>query len=75
MRKGIILLLLLLLFIRPVSAMAFNAPTVPESAEEYMPADTQTFAEGLWYVIKAAIAKQTLIHRYIRKEKPPNFLT
>lgn len=57
MRKGIILLLLLLLFIRPVSAMAFNAPTVPESAEEYMPADTQTFAEGLWYVIKAAIAK------------------
>lgn len=57
MRKGIILVILALLLVRPVSAMEFTAPTVPESAEEFMPAETESFAEGLWYVVKAAISK------------------
>ena len=57
MKKGIILIILLLLTIRPVSAMEFVAPEVPEEGEAYMPADTESFADGIWYVMKAAIAK------------------
>ncbi len=41
----------------PVRAMEFTAPNVPEGAEEYMPEDTESFTEGLWYIIKAAISK------------------
>ncbi len=51
-----IMMILLSLFITPVSAMEFTAPTVPESAHEYMPADTESFGEGLWYVIKVAVS-------------------
>ena len=51
------ILLLTVLLIRPAYAMEFTAPAVPEKAEEYMPADTQSFGEGLWYVIKAGISK------------------
>ena len=50
-------LLLAILLIRPVYAMEFTAPVVPEEAEEYMPADLQSFGEGLWYVIKTGISK------------------
>ena len=55
-----ILCICLILFILPimtVSATEATAPPVPEFAEEYMPEDTQSFAKGLWYVVKAGIYK------------------
>lgn len=54
--KKIILMFCLVIFLTvPVRAMEFDPPEVPESGEQYMPQDTQTFAEGLWYVIRSAI--------------------
>ena len=55
MRKIVILLFLITAFAMPVSAMEFTAPTAPDSALEYMPQDTESFADGLWYVIKSAL--------------------
>lgn len=55
MKKWIILLLLICCTLLPVSAMEFTAPTAPESAQPFMPEDRETFAEGLWYILKTAI--------------------
>lgn len=56
--KRIILLIFIVIFVAtPVSAMEFTAPEAPDSAQVYMPEDTQSFSEGLWYVIKMAISK------------------
>lgn len=57
MRKLILLIFIIASLVTPVCAMEFTAPEAPESAQEYMPEDTESFAEGLWYVIKSAIAK------------------
>lgn len=57
MRRIIFLILIAGLLITPVKAMEFTAPNVPEGAEEFMPEDTESFSEGLWYVIKTAISK------------------
>ena len=57
MRRIVLLILIAGFFIIPVKAMEFTAPNVPEGAEEYMPENTETFSEGLWYVIKTAISK------------------
>ena len=57
MKKGILFIVLLLFLIRPVSAMEFTAPVVPESGENYMPAQTESFAEGLWYVVEKAVSQ------------------
>lgn len=57
MRRIILLILITGTLIAPVRAMEFTAPKVPEGAEEYMPDDTESFSEGLWYVIKTAISK------------------
>ena len=57
MRKGIILLIILILTIIPVRAAEFTAPAVQGEANEFMPADTESFGEGLWYVIKSVTAK------------------
>lgn len=56
MKKCLLLLAFLMFFIYPVSAMEFTAPTVPESAEQYMPDSRETFAQGLWYILKSAIS-------------------
>lgn len=55
MRKIIIFLVLLMLF--NINVSAATLPTVPDDAEEYMPAETDDFGDGLWYVIKTAIGK------------------
>lgn len=57
MRKLVISVILISVMIIPVYAEEFTAPSAPESAQEYMPDTIQSFGEGLWYVIKAAIAK------------------
>lgn len=56
MRKWIIALLLLSFMAVPVSAMEFTAPTAPESAQPYMPQENESFAQGLWYILKTAIS-------------------
>ncbi len=57
MRRIILLVLIIASMVIPVSAMEFTAPMAPESAQEYMPEDNESFAEGLWYVIRSAISK------------------
>ena len=56
MRKLLLIGLLIALLAVPARAMEFTPPEVPESGEEYMPDETDSFGEGLWYVIKSAIA-------------------
>lgn len=56
MKKCLLILMLLAFLVYPVSAMEFTAPAVPESAEQYMPNSQETFAQGLWYIIKNAIS-------------------
>ncbi len=55
MRRWILLLFAALIFIMPICAEEFAPPSVPESGEKYMPDDTQSFGEGLWYVIRQAV--------------------
>ncbi len=54
MRKIVILLILISFMLVSVSAMDFSPPEVPDTGEMYMPEDTESFAEGLWYVIRSA---------------------
>lgn len=56
MKKLIILLLILPFMLISVSAMEFTAPEVPQIGEDKMPPSYDSFGEGLWYVIKAALA-------------------
>lgn len=57
MRKLILLACILLLLPVSVEAMEMTAPTVPQSGEQYMPEDTESFSDGLWYILKTAISK------------------
>jgi len=57
MRKLTILAILLCFLAVPVSAEEFTAPEAPQSAQEYMPEDTESFGEGVWYIFKTAIGK------------------
>ena len=52
---AVVILVFLLLFPIPVKAMEIEAPSVPYSAEEYMPDHTESFAEGVWYILKTAV--------------------
>ena len=56
MRKSLIFFIFLLLLIQPVFAVDITAPSAPESAQQYMPSNQETFADGLWYIVKSAIA-------------------
>lgn len=55
MRLIITFVTILLLLVVPVSAMDLTAPTAPESAEDFMPAETESFSDGLLIIIKEAI--------------------
>lgn len=57
MKRIIILLVFLSMLVMPVSAMDITAPTAPDSVVELMPAETESFAQGLWSVIRSALAK------------------
>lgn len=57
MKRILILIMWILVLLTPVSAMEFTAPNAPASAQEYMPADVDTFGDGLWHIIKTGIAK------------------
>ena len=56
MKRLICVFVLLTFCTMPVSAMEFTAPTAPDSAQMYMPEDTESFADGVWYIFKAAVA-------------------
>ena len=55
MKRFSIAILMLLLFILPVSALEYSAPNAPQEVQKYMPTDTESFADGLWFVIKSAL--------------------
>ena len=55
MRRLLIILAVIILFVQPVSAVDYTAPEAPESAQRYMPPDTQSFGDGLWFVVKNAL--------------------
>ena len=55
MRKLILLFILTFLIAVPVEAMDFQAPSAPESAMKYMPIETESFGDGLKFVIKSAM--------------------
>ena len=57
MRKILILIILTLLIIMPVRAMEFTAPTAPEEVEQMLPAETESFSEGLWKIFQDATKK------------------
>lgn len=49
-------ILLVFLLALPVDAVSFTAPTVPESGREFLSGEPETFGEGLWSILKEAIA-------------------
>ena len=55
MKKVVILFLLLMLLPMQVSALELSPPEAPITAQQYMPDDTDSFAEGLWYIVRQAI--------------------
>lgn len=55
MKRVLIIIILISMLIVPVSAMDFTAPVAPEEAQKLMPDETESFGEGLVYVIKSAI--------------------
>lgn len=57
MKKYILIVLLLVVTATPVSAEEITAPPAPDSAQSLMPAQSGSFGEDLWYVIKSAISK------------------
>lgn len=58
MKKLILIAILLFSMAVPVQASELTAPSAPSDAQELMPSDTESFGEGLWFVIKSAV--QTL---------------
>lgn len=56
MRKLIILAVILCLIPAKTFAMEFSAPQAPAAAEKYMPEETSSFGEDLWYVICSALS-------------------
>lgn len=50
------ILALILILTIPVAATDYTAPTVPGNVDGLMPAETETFGEGLWTVVKSAIS-------------------
>ena len=57
MRKILILLAFLVLLAVPVSATEYTAPTVSSEVEELMPAQTESFGQGLWKLLKNSVLK------------------
>lgn len=55
MKVIIKLLLILFLIAMPARATEFTAPTVPNSAEKYMPEHSNSFSDGIWDLVEEAI--------------------
>ena len=57
MRKLVMIALFISILVIPVRALDYTAPEVPGSAKELMPAQIETFGQGLWKVVSSAIGK------------------
>jgi stage III sporulation protein AE len=55
MKKLCIVLLAVIIMAVPASALDIEPPDVPDSGEYYMPPETESFGEGLWYVITMGV--------------------
>ncbi len=55
MKKLLFILITVWALVIPVSAAEFTPPAVPDSGLEYMPQDTESFADGLWFVIRSGL--------------------
>ena len=55
MRRLLCLIIFLILIAAPANAMEFNAPSAPEQALKYMPDETESFGDGLQFIIKSAM--------------------
>ncbi len=56
MKRIFVIVCLVLLFAVPVNAVEMEAPEVPDSGKDYMPKEPQSFAEGLWMIVKDSLA-------------------
>ncbi len=55
MKKLILILTLILALSVSAGASELTAPPAPDSVQELMPPQQETFGEGLWFVVKSAI--------------------
>ncbi len=55
MKKLFICLALICSMVIPVNALEFHAPTAPGTAQQYMPENTESFSDGLFYILKSAV--------------------
>ena len=55
MRRLLCLITFLILIAVPANAMEFKAPSAPEQALKYMPDETESFGEGLQFIVRSAI--------------------
>lgn len=56
MRKILLAVILMTFFVMPARALEMTAPTVPEEFQGLMPAQTESFGQGLWKLIRNAAA-------------------
>lgn len=56
MKKWILLILLLAGLWIPVSASELTAPEAPDHVQDLLPEDRDSFAKGLWYVVRSSVA-------------------
>lgn len=56
MRKLPMLILILMLLAVPVNALELTAPTVPKSAEDFMPPEPQNLKDGILEVLREAVS-------------------
>lgn len=57
MRKFIIMIFLFIFLSIPVEAMDFTAPIPDGPAQKYIPDSSESFAEGLWDILKAVVSQ------------------
>ena len=55
MRRIIMIAVLVFLLAFPASAEEFTAPDAPDSVQELMPVETESFSDGLWKIIQKAL--------------------
>ena len=55
MKHFFLIIFLIFLLAVPVNAVELEAPEVPDFGKEYMPHQTQSFAEGLWSIVKECL--------------------
>lgn len=57
MKRGLIWILIIHIMCIQVAAQTYEAPPAPKSVEHLLPEEADTFAQGLWNVIRASLAQ------------------